>query len=152
MHQHWSFLQRLLSTAATVVILGVLLSGSAFAALTGRRPGSTGIYHNSARWHEALPNLTSIPQHFKANGYHVVGDEPDYGLDSVLIDTEHIALDRAQLSAWIARVPPKAFLAASCVRAFLRISENPALDSARIGSGRVRSEYGNRIRSARRSP
>ena len=110
MHQHWSLLKRLLSTAATVVILGVLLSGSAFAAqpnvlmivvddmndwvgclgghpdvktpnidrlaargmlfanahcaapvcnasrvatLTGRRPGSTGIYDNSARWHEA---------------------------------------------------------------------------------------------------
>ena len=130
MYRHWSLLKRLLSTAATVVILGVLVSGSAFAAqpnvlmivvddmndwvaclgghpdvktpnidrlaargmlfanahcaapvcnasrvatLTGRRPGSTGIYDNSAKWHEALPNLTSIPQHFKANGYHVVG-------------------------------------------------------------------------------
>ena len=74
------------------------------------------------------------------------------GLDFVFIDTEHITLERAHLSAWIARVHPKAFLAASCVRAFLGISENPALDLNRIGSGRVRSEYGNRIRSARRSP
>ena len=48
-------------------------NASRVATLTGRRPGSTGIYDNSARWHEALPNLTSIPQHFKANGYHVVG-------------------------------------------------------------------------------
>ena len=46
---------------------------SRVATLTGRRPGSTGIYDNSVRWHEAIPNITSIPQHFKANGYHVVG-------------------------------------------------------------------------------
>lgn len=46
---------------------------SRVATLTGRRPGSTGIYDNSVRWHEAMPNITSIPQHFKANGYHVVG-------------------------------------------------------------------------------
>ena len=73
-------------------------------------------------------------------------------LDFVFIDTEHITLERAHLSAWIARVPPKAFLAVSCVKVFLGISENPALDLNRIGSGRVRTEYGNRIRSARRSP
>lgn len=45
---------------------------SRVATLTGRRPGSTGIYDNSVRWHEALPNITSIPQHFKENGYRVV--------------------------------------------------------------------------------
>lgn len=130
MPHHWPLFLRLLSTAATAVLLGALLSGSALAAqpnvlmivvddmndwvgclgghpdvktpnidrlaargmlfanahcaapvcnasrvatLTGRRPGSTGIYDNSARWHKAFPNLTSIPQHFKANGYHVVG-------------------------------------------------------------------------------
>ena len=43
-------------------------NASRVATLTGRRPGSTGIYDNSARWHEAMPNVTSIPQHFKANG------------------------------------------------------------------------------------
>ena len=130
MHLHWSLLKRSIPVPATVVILGVLLSGSVFAAppnvlmivvddmndwvgclgghpdvktpnidrlaargmlftnahyaapvcnasrvatLTGRRPGSTGIYDNSAKWHEALPNLTTIPQHFKASGYRVVG-------------------------------------------------------------------------------
>ncbi len=46
---------------------------SRVATLTGKRPGSTGIYDNSVKWHEVIPNLTSIPQHFKANGYHVVG-------------------------------------------------------------------------------
>ncbi len=48
-------------------------NASRVATLTGRRPGSTGIYDNSAKWHEAFPSLTSIPQHFKANGYRVVG-------------------------------------------------------------------------------
>jgi arylsulfatase A-like enzyme len=48
-------------------------NASRVATLTGRRPGSTGIYDNSVRWHEAIPNITSIPQHFKANGYHVAG-------------------------------------------------------------------------------
>ena len=48
-------------------------NASRVATLTGMRPGSTGIYDNSARWHEALPQLKSIPQHFKAHGYEVVG-------------------------------------------------------------------------------
>lgn len=45
---------------------------SRVATLTGLRPGATGIYDNSVRWHEVL-DVTSIPQHFKSNGYHVVG-------------------------------------------------------------------------------
>ena len=48
-------------------------NASRVATLTGRRPGTTGIYNNGVLWHEALPNITTIPQHFKANGYHVVG-------------------------------------------------------------------------------
>ncbi len=46
---------------------------SRVATLTGRRPGSTGIYGNETSWIEALPDVPTIPQHFKANGYHVVG-------------------------------------------------------------------------------
>jgi len=38
--------------------------------LTGRSPGSTGIYANDVVWHEAFPGITSLPSHFKANGYH----------------------------------------------------------------------------------
>ena len=41
--------------------------------MTGRRPSSTGIYANDVVWHEAFPGITSLPRHFKANGYHVVG-------------------------------------------------------------------------------
>lgn len=43
------------------------------ATLTGRRPSTTGIYDNSVVWHEAFLGITSIPEHFKANGYHVAG-------------------------------------------------------------------------------
>lgn len=41
--------------------------------LTGRRPSTTGIYANDVIWHEALPGIVSLPSHFKAHGYYVVG-------------------------------------------------------------------------------
>lgn len=41
--------------------------------LTGRRPSSTGIYANDVVWHEAFPGIASLPGHFRANEYHVVG-------------------------------------------------------------------------------
>ncbi len=41
--------------------------------MTGRRPSSTGIYGNETSWIGALPDVPTIPQHFKANGYHVAG-------------------------------------------------------------------------------
>jgi len=46
---------------------------SRVAALTGRRPSTTGIYGNETKWMEALPGVPTIPQHFKAHGYHVAG-------------------------------------------------------------------------------
>ncbi len=46
---------------------------SRVATLTGRRPSTTGVYDNSVVWHEAMPDVMTIPGHFKANGYHVVG-------------------------------------------------------------------------------
>jgi len=48
-------------------------NASRVATLTGRQPGSTGIYDNGVRWHEAMPGIPSIPKHFKQNGYHVAG-------------------------------------------------------------------------------
>lgn len=41
--------------------------------LTGVRPSTTGIYDNRVRWHEALPDLISIPQHFRNHGYLTAG-------------------------------------------------------------------------------
>jgi len=46
---------------------------SRVAALTGLRPGTTGIYGNETKWLDVLPDVPAIPQHFKANGYHVLG-------------------------------------------------------------------------------
>ena len=48
-------------------------NASRVATLTGRRPGSTGIYDNRVRWHEALPEVVTIPSYFKSQGYHVAG-------------------------------------------------------------------------------
>ncbi len=38
--------------------------------LTGLRPETTGIMSNSVRFREELPNVVTLPQHFKAHGYH----------------------------------------------------------------------------------
>ncbi len=46
---------------------------SRVATFTGRRPSRTGVYGNEVVWHEVMPGVLTIPQHFKANGYHVVG-------------------------------------------------------------------------------
>lgn len=46
---------------------------SRVAVFTGRRPSSTGIYNNAPIWHEALPGIASMPQHFKTHGYYTAG-------------------------------------------------------------------------------
>ncbi len=46
---------------------------SRVATFTGRRPSSTGIYNNAPVWHEVMPGVASIPQHFKASGYYTAG-------------------------------------------------------------------------------
>ncbi|MEO6243985.1 MAG: sulfatase [Opitutaceae bacterium] len=43
------------------------------ATLTGLRPGTTGIYGNTTDWREVLPQIVTLPGHFKANGYEVRG-------------------------------------------------------------------------------
>src|SRR5262245_20615151 len=44
------------------------------ALLSGLRPGSTGVYANNADWRTTnAAAVVHLPQHFKANGYHVVG-------------------------------------------------------------------------------
>jgi len=46
---------------------------SRVATFTGQRPSRSGVYGNDTVWHEALPGVATIPQHFKANGYYVAG-------------------------------------------------------------------------------
>ena len=46
---------------------------SRVALLTGRRPSTTGVYHNSQPWRPVLPDVVTLPQHFMARGYRVAG-------------------------------------------------------------------------------
>ncbi len=43
------------------------------ALLSGRRPSTTGIYHNADNWIDTLAATTTLPEHFRAQGYRVVG-------------------------------------------------------------------------------
>jgi len=46
---------------------------SRVALMTGRRPSSTGVYHNSDPWRRALPDAVTLAQHFRSGGYSVAG-------------------------------------------------------------------------------
>jgi len=46
---------------------------SRVAVLTGLRPSTTGVYGNKTDWRRALPNVTTLPQHFRRHGYRVEG-------------------------------------------------------------------------------
>jgi arylsulfatase A-like enzyme len=41
--------------------------------LTGIRPSTSGVYHNSQPWRPAMPDAVTLPAHFKNAGYHVAG-------------------------------------------------------------------------------
>lgn len=41
--------------------------------LTGVRPSTSGVYHNDQPWRGPLKDAVTLPQHFMANGYQVVG-------------------------------------------------------------------------------
>jgi arylsulfatase A-like enzyme len=53
--------------------ISTVCNPSRTATLTGLRPGTTGVYLNPADWREALPKVVTIPSHFKAHGYEVLG-------------------------------------------------------------------------------
>ena len=38
--------------------------------ITGLRPETTGVFDNSTNFREVLPNVITLPQHFKEHGYH----------------------------------------------------------------------------------
>ncbi len=41
--------------------------------MTGLRPSTTGVYNNGQWWRPALPDVVTMPEHFRANGYSVHG-------------------------------------------------------------------------------
>ena len=40
--------------------------------LTGLRPASTGVFHNKTHFREKNPDVITLPQHFKNNGYYTM--------------------------------------------------------------------------------
>jgi choline-sulfatase len=40
---------------------------------TGARPDSVGVYNNKTQFRQTRPDIVSLPQHFKSNGYHTGG-------------------------------------------------------------------------------
>jgi arylsulfatase A-like enzyme len=43
------------------------------ALLSGRRPSTSGVYHNNQPWRPAMPDVVTLPQYFSRHGYRVVG-------------------------------------------------------------------------------
>ncbi|MBL8233550.1 MAG: sulfatase [Bryobacterales bacterium] len=50
-----------------------LCNPSRSALMTGRRPTTSGVYDNDQPWRAAMPNVITLPQHFRANGYAAYG-------------------------------------------------------------------------------
>ncbi len=46
---------------------------SRVALLTGLRPSTTGVYYNSNPWRPVVPDVITLPRHFKNNGYFCAG-------------------------------------------------------------------------------
>jgi len=41
--------------------------------MTGIRPTTSAVYRNGDLWRDGLPDAVTLPEHFRASGYHVVG-------------------------------------------------------------------------------
>ena len=50
-----------------------LCNPSRTALFTGLRASTTGIYNNEHWWRPALPDVVTMPQYFRNNGYHAAG-------------------------------------------------------------------------------
>ena len=48
------------------------------ALMTGIRPSTSGVYHNSQPWRRGLPDAVTLPQHFMQHGYHALGSGKIY--------------------------------------------------------------------------
>lgn len=50
-----------------------LCNPSRSALMTGRRPTTSGVYDNDQPWRIAMPNVVTLPEHFRNNGYRAMG-------------------------------------------------------------------------------
>jgi arylsulfatase A-like enzyme len=53
--------------------ISTVCNPSRAAVLLGQRPGTSGIYGNNTDWRAAAPGIVTLPRHFKAHGYTVLG-------------------------------------------------------------------------------
>ncbi len=43
------------------------------ALMSGLRPSTSGVYDNGTDWRKAIPDVVTLPLHFRANGYYAAG-------------------------------------------------------------------------------
>ena len=85
-----------------------LCNPSRVSMMTGLRPETTGVYGNSVGWREALPEVVTLPQHFKIQGYHTrsVGKiaHADRWQDTLSwsdpIWSQQLKIDRTTIPSW----------------------------------------------------
>ncbi len=76
--------------------------------MTGLRPETTGVDGNVTGWHEIIPEVLTLPQHFKSQGYHTQsvgkiahvnawGDTLSW---SVPIWSQDVGIDRTTTPSW----------------------------------------------------
>ena len=76
--------------------------------ITGLRPETTGIYDNSKGFRDVLPEVVTLPQHFKTHDYHTrsvgkithVGAWHDTLSWSAPIWDQNLRIDRATIPSW----------------------------------------------------
>jgi arylsulfatase A-like enzyme len=93
-----------------------LCNPSRTALLTGRAPYKTGIYNNDQYWRPALPDIVTLPQFFKQNGYQVAGagkvfhhvagfNPPDQWNDFQLQQFDDPWYRRLDFYPWVKKIP-----------------------------------------------
>ncbi|MEZ5351124.1 MAG: sulfatase [Bryobacteraceae bacterium] len=86
------------------------------ALLTGRAPSTTGIYNNEQYWRPVLPDVVTMPQYFRSNGYHAAGagkvfhhvagfNPPDQWNDFQLQQFDDPWYRRAEWYPWVKKIP-----------------------------------------------
>ncbi len=84
--------------------------------LTGLRPSTTGIYGNDQYWRPVLPDVTTLPEFFRENGYHVAGagkvfhhvagfNPPDQWDDFRIQEFDDPWYRRTDYYPWVEKIP-----------------------------------------------
>ncbi|MFB3826073.1 MAG: sulfatase [Bryobacteraceae bacterium] len=96
-----------------------LCNPSRTALFTGLSPATSGIYNNDQWWRPALPDVVTMPQYFKRNGYHVAGagkvfhhvagfNPPDQWDEFQLQEFDDPWYRRAEWYPWVKKIPAPA--------------------------------------------